>query len=134
MRAHGEDGWQLRARATVRPDARPGRWPVSYDCGGTTATGYLKVKPEPKPPYAAIGVQDEVIEPGKEVLVMAGCQDPDFVESEVGSPVLTPAGKLRREEGDSIYTPVSVLGTIDRDARPGTYPIWFHCVDRKVTG
>lgn len=35
----GDDGWQLRARATVRPDAHRGSWPVSYDCGGSFDEG-----------------------------------------------------------------------------------------------
>jgi hypothetical protein len=131
--AHTESGWLSSTEATVRPDADRGRYPVSFVCGGTTVTGYLQVRSAPKPPFAAIGVTG-VIEPGREILVGARCQDPDFVESAVESPVLTAAGNLVRKAGDPIEAVMSVLAKIDDDAKPGTYPISFHCVDRNVTG
>jgi hypothetical protein len=81
-------------------------------------------------PYAVIGVTDEIITPGQVVRVIAGCADPAFVRSRIISPVLA-APDLVRESND----PAAALfssGKIADDAKPGTYPISFTCVDREI--
>jgi hypothetical protein len=123
----------LTSHAKVKKDAKPGSWPVSFTCGTTTVTGHLRVV-GPKPaPYAAIGVDDRKILPGQEVRVSASCQDPSFTGSKIVSPVLT-APDLRREKGAPVDSPMFSTGRIDKNARPGKYPISFTCVGKKVTG
>jgi hypothetical protein len=81
-------------------------------------------------PYAVIGVADEIIVPGQVVRVIAGCDDPRFVSSTIDSPVLT-APNLVRKSNDLVAT-LSSSGKIAIDAKPGTYPISFTCVDREI--
>jgi hypothetical protein len=81
-------------------------------------------------PYAVIGITDEIITPGQVVRVIAGCDDPAFVRSKINSPVLT-APDLVRKSNDLVAT-ISSFGKIAVDAKPGTYPISFTCVDREI--
>ncbi|HEX2132265.1 MAG TPA: hypothetical protein VHH15_11955 [Actinophytocola sp.] len=124
------DGWRLDLPgALVRPDARPGAWPVTFTCAGTEVTRNLVVAQV----YAAIGVQDEVVEPGQEVLVTAGCHRPDFAGSPVESDVLDVEDLIRDPEHDPVDMVVFADGRVHEDVRPGTYQLSFTCVDRKVT-
>jgi hypothetical protein len=84
-------------------------------------------------PYAAIGIDDDAILPGQEVRVAASCQTEEFVSSAISSPVLT-APDLVREKGAPADSVLFSMGRISGDAKPGTYPISFTCVDREVTG
>jgi hypothetical protein len=129
---HTDPGWHLKMTAKVRANATPEIWPVSFVCDGETVSGHLKVDAGQHDVYAAIGVQDEVIVPGQEVLVVASCQRADFTGSPVTSPVLK-AEDLVRKKGDPADTPVFAEGRIDKDVAPGTYELSFTCVDRKVS-
>lgn len=84
-------------------------------------------------PYAAIGVDDDVIVAGQEVRVAASCQTEEFVGSKISSPVLT-APDFVREKGAPVDNVLMSMGRIHADAKPGTYPISFMCVDREVAG
>lgn len=132
----GADGvWRLTGKTTVLPDVEPGAWSVMFQCGagdGGTVVADFKVEAAEEA-YAAIGIDDDVIKPGQEVRVAASCQDSRFVSSKVVSPVVT-APDLVREEGDPVDSVLFSAGRIAADAKPGTYPISFTCVDREVTG
>ena len=126
--------WHLSGTTTVKDDAKPGKGSVLFECApGDVGVAEFTILPAEAEPYAAIGIQDREIRPGQEVLVVASCQDPEFVSSKIESPVLT-APDLVRENGEPANKTLSALGRISVDAKPGTYPISFHCVDRKISG
>lgn len=130
----GEDGvWHLTGTTTVTWGVKPGNWSALFECGPGVVVADFVVEPGGEAPYAAIGIDDDVITPGQEVRVAASCQDPGFVRSGVFSPAVT-APDLVREEGDAVDSVLFSMGRIAADAKPGTYPISFLCVDREVTG
>lgn len=125
--------WQLTADTTARTDVTPGPWSAMFQCGTDDVVVQFQTYGEAEEPYAAIGVDDEVITPGQEVRVAASCQTDEFVSSKVSSPVLT-APDLVREKGEPADSVLFSMGRISEDAKPGTYPISFTCADRPVTG
>jgi hypothetical protein len=132
----GADGvWRLTGTATVKPDVAPGAWSALFQCGpnGEVWVADFEVADSGEEPYAAIGIDDDVIRAGQEVRVAASCQDPNFVSSKIVSPVLT-APDFTRAKGEPLDGVLFSEGKISADANPGTYPISFICVDREVTG
>lgn len=131
----GPDGvWRLTGRTTVEADVIPGPWSAMFQCGpgGDVAVAEFTIGVAEEP-YAAVGIDDDEIRPGQEVRVAASCQDPRFVSSKIVSPVVT-APDFVREEGKPADSVLFSMGMIAADAKPGTYPISFTCVDRKITG
>lgn len=126
----GNGGFLLWSVGTVKAAATPEWWPVSFMCGDTLVQGHLRVEIEG---HAAIGIQDEVIRPGQEVLVVASCASRDFVNGKVDSPVLV-SEDLVREDGGPDGRPLFAKAKVNNDARPGTYPISFTCAEKKVGG
>jgi hypothetical protein len=96
--------------------------------GATTAAAESTERP-----YAAIGIDDDIIKSGQEVRVSASCQDPKFTSSKIHSPVLT-APDLVRAQGAPADSVLFSMGKIAANTKPGTYPISFTCVDREITG
>ena len=125
--------WQLTAETTARTDVTPGPWSAMFQCGADDVVVQFQTYGEAEEPYAAIGVDDDVITPGQEVRVAASCQTDEFVSSAINSPVLT-APDLVRKNGDPADGVLFSMGRIHADAKSGTYPISFTCVDREVTG
>lgn len=125
--------WQLIAETTARTDVTPGPWSAMFQCGTDDVVVQFQTYGEAEEPYAAIGIDDDVIKPGQEVRVAASCQSDEFVRSTINSPVLT-APDLVREKGEPADSVLFSMGRISEDAKPGTYPISFICVDREVTG
>jgi hypothetical protein len=125
------DGTTLSARATVKPDATPEIWPVSFTCGAQQVQGYLRVTEEKV--RASIRVEGRDIRPGQEVTVAATCDDPKFTSSKVISPVLT-APDLRPDPNVADPTALAVVGRINSDAKPGTHSLSFTCAGKKVSG
>lgn len=125
--------WQLTGTATVLPDVEPGQWSALFQCGpeGNVVVAQFEVGTVGEP-YAAIGVTDKVIKPGQEVQVTAGCHDARFESSKIESPVLT-APDFVREKGQPVDAVLFSEGKIAENTKPGTYPISFTCVDRKIT-
>lgn len=121
--------WQLTAETTVRTDVTPGPWSAMFQCG----TDDVVAQFETFAPYAAIGIDDDVIKPGQEVRVSASCETEEFVSSKIVSPVLT-APDFVREKGAPADSMLMSMGRIHADTKPGTYPISFTCVDREITG
>lgn len=128
----GNGAWKLNGLATVLDDAKPGSYPVSFQCGTTTVTAQVTIV-EPEPIYKAIGIQDDVIKAGQEVMVVASCQDKEFTSSPIESSVLT-APDLVRKPGEAVDMPLFSTGNIAKDAKPGTYELSFTCAGEKVTG
>jgi hypothetical protein len=131
----GGDGvWRLTGTTRVRPDLAPGPYSALFQCGavGNVVVAGFQVMAAEKP-YAAIGIDDDVIKPGQEVRVSASCQDPKFTSSKIVSAVLT-APDLVREKGQPVDGVLFSMGKIDADAKPGTYPISFTCIDVNVAG
>lgn len=128
----GDDGvWQLTGTTTVQPDAVPGAWSAMFQCGTDFVIAEFRVEPT-EIPLAGIEITDNTIRPGQEVKVVGTCEDPRFTSSKIVSPVVT-APDFVREESDSVTTALFSPGRIAADAKPGTYPISFTCVDREIT-
>lgn len=128
--------WHVSGTTTVKEDAAAGKGSVLFSCApGDVAVAEFTIvaDEEPEVHYAAIGIDDDEIKAGQEVRVAANCQDPEFVNSTIESPVLT-APDIARKNGADVTAPMFSAGRIAADARPGTYPISFTCVDRKVSG
>jgi hypothetical protein len=129
----GADGvWALRGRTTVKAGVDPGGWSAAFKCGDEDVVTYFKIVPTEEP-YAAIGIDDKVINPGQEVRVSASCHDSRFVSSKIVSPVVT-APDFVREKDEPVDGVLFSTGKIASDAKPGTYPISFTCVDREISG
>jgi LPXTG-motif cell wall-anchored protein len=126
--------WRLTATTTVQPDLESGDYSAGFQCGPDHAGVSVHYTVEADgPPYAAIGIDDDVITPGQEVRVSASCQDRRFGASKVVSPVVT-APDLVRPHNEGPYDVLFSMGRVAEDAKPGTYPISFTCVDREITG
>jgi hypothetical protein len=125
--------WQLSAETTARTDVTPGPWSAMFQCGTGDVVVEFQTYGLPEEPYAAIGIDDDVIKPGQEVRVAASCQTDEFVSSKINSPVLT-APDLVREKGAPANSVLMSMGRIHADAEPGAYPISFTCGDREVPG
>jgi hypothetical protein len=125
--------WQLSAATTARTDVTPGPWSAMFQCGTDDVVGQFQTHGVAEEPYAAIGVDDDVVRAGQEVRVAASCQTDEFVSSAIDSPVLT-APDLVRKNGAPADSVLFSKGRIAEDAKPGTHPISFTCVDREVTG
>lgn len=122
--------WQLTGTAKVPADAEGGTVTARFQCGPESVVADVLI--DDHVVYAAIGVTDEIIKPGQEVQVTAGCHDDRFTGSKIESPVLT-APDFVRKKGDLMTHVYFSDGKIAEDAKPGTYPISFTCVDRKIT-
>lgn len=128
--------WHVSGTTTVKDNAQPGPGSVLFQCApGDVAVAEFTIvgDEEPGEYYAAIGVDDDEIKAGQEVRVAASCQTSEFVSSKIVSPVLT-APDIARGNGTDVTAPMFSMGRIAADAKPGTYPISFTCVDREVSG
>jgi hypothetical protein len=127
-------GLKLVSTGTVKADAKPGVWPVSFMCDNVKVTGQLTVVAKGTLiPYAAIGIQDREIKPGQEVEVVASCYNESFTSSKVASSVLTSPDLVRKAYSDPT-TPLFATGHISKNARPGRYSLSFMCDGKKVSG
>jgi hypothetical protein len=123
--------WQLTAETTARKFITPGPSSAMFRCGADDVV--VEFQTYGDAPYAAIGIDDDVIRAGQEVRVAASCQTEEFVSSKIVSPTLT-APDLVREKDAAPDSVLMSMGRIHAEVPPGIYQISFTCVDREVNG
>jgi hypothetical protein len=123
--------WQLHAVTSAPPDVRTGPATASFTCGDQTVVAKFQVISKDTP-HMALGLDPGMAEAGQDVRISATCLDPRFVSSKITSPILTAPDVVRRE-GDPVNGPLESVGKVAADAKPGTYPVSFVCLDVSVT-
>ncbi|GAA2682058.1 MULTISPECIES: hypothetical protein [Actinosynnema] len=130
----GEDGvWRLSGKAHVAANAPLGKGSAHIACGppGNLTFADFQVAAS-DPPYTSLSIgQNGTVSPGERIFVLGYCWNPEFIESEVTSSVLTVDFPLTRALDAPVESGMSVSATVDADAEPGTYTASFTCVEGK---
>lgn len=126
----GSGGWTLFSHATVKKDAKPGNWPVSYMCGTVKVTGHLRVEaadaPKPGPRVDVVPAKGRA---GEQISVRVNCPG---TKPTATSAALT-IGDLVELPDSPPDLPLFVgVGTV-KDVKPGAYKVNAKCDAEKMS-
>jgi hypothetical protein len=124
----GSGGNGLRAHTTVKSDAGPGRYDVSFTCGGTAVRGYLTVVTGPVLANPAISVEPRKGRAGTKVEIELICPD----QSPVTSAALR-IGAARPVGGGGESRPYFELDATVKNVKPGAYRVSSTCAGKPIS-
>ena len=125
----GHGGRVLSARTTVKPDATPGVWPVSFTCGTKSVTGSLRVVAEEEQSVLpAISIDPKKGVAGTRVAMRVICEKLEPVTSAALN-----IGSVTELRGGGESRPYfEVTGKV-KNVRPGVYRVSTACHGKPIS-
>jgi hypothetical protein len=123
----GNGGRTLRAHATVKSDAKPAQYGVSFSCGTETVRGYLTVVAEPVLANPSISVVPKKGIAGTKVEIELICTEKNPVTS-----AALRIGAARAVSGGGESRPYFELDATVKNVKPGAYKVSSTCAGKPI--